>query len=76
MPCVSPEAWIITGGTATGVMKLVGEAVQDHIEASGNTEDKEIVALGIAAWGFVANNEVLEGVKVSGGDVQGQHLIF
>ncbi|KAL8607328.1 hypothetical protein ACOMHN_039478 [Nucella lapillus] len=57
---VSTGAWIITGGTATGVMEFVGEAVQDHIQASGN-DVNECVALGIASWGAVANNLALDG---------------
>ncbi|KAK3595123.1 hypothetical protein CHS0354_002376 [Potamilus streckersoni] len=54
------DAWIITGGMATGVMKIVGEAVKDHILTKG-TSDKKIVALGIATWGCVANRECLDG---------------
>lgn len=53
-------AWIITGGTATGVMQFVGEAVRDHLLTLG-TNDKNIVALGIATWGCIANREALDG---------------
>ncbi|KAK3595125.1 hypothetical protein CHS0354_002378 [Potamilus streckersoni] len=53
-------AWIITGGTKTGVMKLVGEAVTDPILTNGTT-DTNIVALGIATWGCLANRENFEG---------------
>ncbi|KAL3875814.1 hypothetical protein ACJMK2_033729, partial [Sinanodonta woodiana] len=53
-------AWIITGGMGTGVMKIVGEAVRDHILTKGTT-DKKIVALGIATWGCVANRKSLVG---------------
>ena len=62
---LSPGAWIVTGGTATGVMEFVGEAVQDHIQASGSADGNECVALGIASWGAVANNLALDGEGVS-----------
>ncbi|KAL3875817.1 hypothetical protein ACJMK2_033732 [Sinanodonta woodiana] len=53
-------AWIITGGMGAGVMKFVGEAIRDHILTKG-ISDKNIVALGIATWGCVANRESLDG---------------
>jgi len=52
-------AWIITGGLATGVMQLVGEAVKEGMSA-----DKHVVAIGIAAWGCIANRQALEGEGV------------
>ncbi|KAK7112164.1 hypothetical protein V1264_011657 [Littorina saxatilis] len=58
---VSTGAWIITGGTATGVMEFVGEAAQEYIQTSGNPEGNKCVALGIAPWGAVANNIALDG---------------
>ena len=56
-------AWIITGGTATGVMQFVGEAVRDHMITLGSN-DKTVVALGIASWGCVANRSALDGEGV------------
>ncbi|KAM3835803.1 LOW QUALITY PROTEIN: transient receptor potential cation channel subfamily M member 2 [Vipera latastei] len=50
-------AWIITGGSHTGVMKQVGEALQDFILSS--TYKGEIVAIGIAAWGTIHNRNSL-----------------
>ncbi|XP_025027088.1 transient receptor potential cation channel subfamily M member 2 [Python bivittatus] len=50
-------AWIITGGSHTGVMKQVGEALQDFNMSS--TYKGEIVAIGIAAWGTVHNRNSL-----------------
>ncbi|XP_063162905.1 transient receptor potential cation channel subfamily M member 2 [Candoia aspera] len=50
-------AWIITGGSHTGVMKQVGEALQDFNISS--TYKGEIVAIGIAAWGTVHNRNSL-----------------
>lgn len=57
-------AWIITGGTATGVMEFVGEAVRDHILTAGN-QDKNVVAIGVATWGIVANRVELDGDEVN-----------
>ncbi|XP_034510616.1 transient receptor potential cation channel subfamily M member 2 isoform X5 [Ailuropoda melanoleuca] len=51
-------AWIITGGSHTGVMKQVGEAVRDFTLSSGCNEG-EVVTVGIATWGTVHNREGL-----------------
>ncbi|KAL5018231.1 hypothetical protein ScPMuIL_003953 [Solemya velum] len=61
----STGAWIITGGTATGVMEFVGEAVRDHILTAGN-QDKNVVAIGVATWGIVANRVELDGDEDTG----------
>ena len=54
----STNALIITGGTNTGVMKLVGHAiVESDIDTSG------IDILGIATWGIVADKDKLEPKK-------------
>ncbi|XP_063806758.1 transient receptor potential cation channel subfamily M member 2-like [Pseudophryne corroboree] len=50
----STKAWIITGGSHAGVMKHVGEAVQ---EISGGQQ--EIVLIGIAPWGTIHNRKSL-----------------
>ncbi|MEQ2287182.1 Transient receptor putative cation channel subfamily M member 2, partial [Ameca splendens] len=50
-------AWIITGGTHTGVMRHVGKAVRDH--ALSNPMQGNIVAIGIATWGVIHNRDVL-----------------
>jgi hypothetical protein len=39
------NAWIITGGTNFGVMKLVGDAVAEDLNANNLT------VLGVATWG-------------------------
>ena len=57
-------AWIITGGTNTGVMAFVGEAVRDHMLTTGASE-QNVVALGIATWGIVDNKDNLEAEDVS-----------
>ena len=51
-------AWIISGGTNTGVMKIVGEAVNDYQMTSASS-DQKIVALGIATWGIINNKKAL-----------------
>ncbi|KAL5247829.1 hypothetical protein ACHWQZ_G019650 [Mnemiopsis leidyi] len=48
----STNAWVITGGTNTGVMKYVGEAVRSY---SGSN----VTAIGIATWGIIKNKENL-----------------
>lgn len=44
-------AWIITGGTNTGLMRLVGEAVSEEYYADSNSKS---VVLGITTWGKIA----------------------
>ncbi|KAG9349264.1 hypothetical protein JZ751_027707 [Albula glossodonta] len=57
-PPLCPGAWILTGGTHTGVMKHVGQAVRDYALSSSCTEN-QIVAIGVATWGIVLNRQVL-----------------
>ncbi len=45
------NAWIITGGTNTGVMKLVGDAIAEDLNA------EDLTVLGIASYGCIAFNE-------------------
>ncbi|XP_035828049.1 transient receptor potential cation channel subfamily M member-like 2 isoform X2 [Aplysia californica] len=52
---LSTGAWIVTGGTNTGVMKHVGEAVRDF----GLTSEGRVMTIGIAPWGCVQNKEHL-----------------
>ena len=56
--CSSLGAWIVTGGTNTGVMEHVGQAIKDHLIISTEME-QPIVALGITPWGIVDNRETL-----------------
>ncbi|KAL0985692.1 hypothetical protein UPYG_G00160580 [Umbra pygmaea] len=51
-------AWIITGGTHTGVMKHVGRAIRDYILSSTSMEG-QIVAIGVATWGTIHNRNSL-----------------
>lgn len=55
--CVCSGAWIITGGTHTGVMKHVGEAVKDY--ALSSSMQSQIVAIGVATWGIIHNRDSL-----------------
>lgn len=51
------RAWIVTGGTDAGVMKLVADAVRES--------DQPITVLGIASWGILENRDQLEGCNGS-----------
>ncbi|XP_056145143.1 transient receptor potential cation channel subfamily M member 2 [Lampris incognitus] len=51
-------AWIITGGTHTGVMKHVGQAVRDYALSSSSIAE-QIVTIGVATWGTLHNREEL-----------------
>uniref|UniRef100_A0A8C0AMW0 Transient receptor potential cation channel subfamily M member 2 n=1 Tax=Buteo japonicus TaxID=224669 RepID=A0A8C0AMW0_9AVES len=68
-------AWIITGGSHTGVMKQVGEAVRDFILSCSHKES-EIVTIGIATWGTVYNRESLICPMVSQAENDGPGLMF
>lgn len=52
-------AWIITGGTHTGVMKHVGEAVK-----LSSSMQRQIVAIGIPTWGIVHKRDTLVQAEV------------
>jgi transient receptor potential cation channel subfamily M protein 2 len=58
----STGAWIITGGTNTGVMKLVGEAVAEELPKYSS--DTKLTVLGIATWGKIALRKNLAKLKV------------
>ncbi|XP_067945054.1 transient receptor potential cation channel subfamily M member-like 2 [Watersipora subatra] len=53
-------AWILTPGSNNGVYEMVGSAVKDHLDATGSSSMNNIVLLGIAAWGSVAERQRLE----------------
>ena len=52
---VSTGAWIITGGTNNGVMRLVGEAVAEELDKYNS----DLPVIGIATWGKVSMREKL-----------------
>ncbi|XP_059161260.1 transient receptor potential cation channel subfamily M member-like 2 isoform X2 [Physella acuta] len=55
----STNAWILTAGTHAGVMKHVGEAVEQF----SLTAEKDFVAIGIAPWGRVKHRDQLENIQ-------------
>ena len=57
----STKAWIISGGTNNGVMRLVGEAVTEE----SHKYSADITVLGIATWGRVAFRDKMIRKKVS-----------
>ncbi|XP_077867329.1 transient receptor potential cation channel subfamily M member 2-like [Saccoglossus kowalevskii] len=57
---LSTNAWIITGGTHTGVMKHVGEAVRDYTLGSSSYGGSKIVNIGIIPWGVVNKRDELK----------------
>ena len=58
-------AWIITGGTNTGVMRHVGEAVKGHTVMSRGAmltdKTSQVHLIGIAPWGIVEHRSELIG---------------
>lgn len=64
---LSAGAWIITGGTHTGVMKHVGQAVRDY--ALSSSLSGQIVAIGVATWGIIHNREALVHAEVCNTDM-------
>lgn len=61
---LSTGAWIITGGSNTGVMKQVGEAVRDF-SLSSSYKEGEVITIGVATWGTIHNREGLVHPTVS-----------
>ena len=55
----STNAWVITGGTNTGVMKHVGQAVKNRGNMGGKSVPSNINVIGIAAWGVIGASESL-----------------
>ncbi len=54
----STSAWIITEGTKSGVMKLVGEAVSEVKDSL--SPEKKLTVLGICTWGKIAMRNKLK----------------
>lgn len=60
-------AWVITGGTNTGVMKHVGEALQVSSKGrfgSQGDSRKKVYCIGVATWGIVEHRRELTNTKV------------
>ncbi len=59
---ITTDAWIITGGTNAGVMRLVGEAVAE--EYPKYSTESELIVLGVLTWGIIDMREKLFGVQL------------
>eukprot|EP00051_Salpingoeca_urceolata_P029602 m.7037 g.7037 ORF g.7037 m.7037 type:complete len:1470 (+) comp2797_c0_seq1:203-4612(+) len=51
MAADSTDAWIITGGTQSGVMKLIGDIMSD------TAFERPVPVIGIATWGVLGNRD-------------------
>ena len=54
---LNTKAWIITGGTDSGVNRLIGDSVKDILD--------KITVIGIANWGTIAFRKDLERSKIN-----------
>lgn len=54
---MNANAWIISGGSNYGVMRLIGDA------AAENITDHNITLFGFAMWGCLHEREKLEVIK-------------
>ena len=53
-------AWLVSGGTNAGVMKLVGEVLEGQAHSQGTlASEHRLVAIGFATWGIVSNKHLL-----------------
>ena len=55
------NAWILSGGTHAGCMKLIGETVREgqFLVSDGTKMRRGLKALGLCPWGYIANREHL-----------------
>ncbi|XP_051695884.2 transient receptor potential cation channel subfamily M member 2 isoform X1 [Oryctolagus cuniculus] len=67
-------AWIITGGSHTGVMKQVGEAVRDF-SLSSSCRERGVVTIGVATWGTIHNRDSLIRRTPSQGDFTAEYSV-
>lgn len=63
------DAWLITAGTNTGVVKEVGEALSNY-RYKNRKHGSDVVCMGIGSWGYTAGNDQLI-VQPSGGKTKG-----
>ncbi|XP_065175195.1 transient receptor potential cation channel subfamily M member 2-like isoform X2 [Sycon ciliatum] len=58
---MASNAWLVSGGTNTGVMKLVGDVVQEHTvhRAKSHASSRNLCAIGFATWGTLEDRESL-----------------
>ena len=56
------NAWVVTGGTNTGVMQLAGEAVRDGqflVNEGSSSMKRGLKCIGICPWGYIHNTNAL-----------------
>ncbi|RNA22376.1 transient receptor potential cation channel subfamily M member 2-like isoform X1 [Brachionus plicatilis] len=54
---LSTDAWLVTGGTNEGIMKIIGEAFKESAIRLKNR--RKLILLGIANWTTIKNNHLL-----------------
>ena len=54
------NAWVLSGGSNTGAMQLVGEAVREgqFLVNDGNNMKRGLKCIGICPWGYIHNTKV------------------
>lgn len=54
------NAWVLSGGSNTGAMQLVGEAVREgqFLVNDGNNMKRGLKCIGICPWGYIQNTKV------------------
>lgn len=59
------NAWVLSGGTNTGVMKLVGEAVREgqFLVSDRQKMRRGLKAIGICSWGYTHDAESLINIR-------------
>nr|QNG40904.1 transient receptor potential ion channel melastatin 1 [Hofstenia miamia] len=55
---VIKDAWIVDGGTNSGIMKICGDAMKDFVVSKGSRE-KSVVLIGVATWGAIRARSTL-----------------
>jgi hypothetical protein len=58
------DAWLITAGTNTGVVREVGEALNNY-RYKNRKHGLDVPCIGIGCWGYTAGNDQLETATVS-----------
>ncbi|CAF5117435.1 unnamed protein product, partial [Rotaria sp. Silwood1] len=56
---ITTNAWLITAGTNTGVVKEVGEALNKY-RYKNRKNGVDVPCIGIGSWGYTTGNEQLD----------------
>ncbi|CAF3036069.1 unnamed protein product [Rotaria socialis] len=56
---ITTNAWLITAGTNTGVVKEVGDALSNY-RYKNRKQGPDVPCIGIASWGYTAGNDQLD----------------